>query len=281
MEKLCLVCGKKFLTQPYLIKKGYGKYCSLQCFAKTRIGETKNFECPICKEVFSLRLCDIKNGRGKYCSRKCQYIGISKIRRGKNHHQWNRVEKECENCGKLFHAFPSKINIDQGKYCSRKCVNQVRKKFFEEKRVDKKCLICGKEFKITQSRAYKFNRGKCCSEKCRNQYVIKLLYDRQYIRPNKLEKSVALSLNKTFPKEWKYVGNGKVWFGGKNPDFININGQKKLIEVYGNYWHKGENPQGRIDHFKQYGFDTLVLWEKEILDTNYILKVATFLKGGT
>jgi G:T-mismatch repair DNA endonuclease (very short patch repair protein) len=37
-------------------------------------------------------------------------------------------------------------------------------------------------------------------------------------------------------------------------------------ELYGDYWHKGQNPQDRIDMFKPFGFDTLVIWEKELKD---------------
>jgi len=64
--------------------------------------------------------------------------------------------------------------------------------------------------------------------------------------------------------EYQYVGNGEVWFGGKNPDFINTNGLKKLIELWGDFFHKGDNPQDRIDHFKAYGFDTLIVWASEL-----------------
>lgn len=53
---------------------------------------------------------------------------------------------------------------------------------------------------------------------------------------------------------------------------MNVNGQKKLIELYGNYWHKNENPNNRIKHFKKYGFDTLVIWEKELKDINRLNK---------
>ena len=45
-----------------------------------------------------------------------------------------------------------------------------------------------------------------------------------------------------------------------------INGQKKCIELYGNYWHKNDNPQDRIDLFKQFGYDTLIIWEHELKD---------------
>lgn len=84
------------------------------------------------------------------------------------------------------------------------------------------------------------------------------------ISPNKTEINLGNILNKLFPKEYKYVGDFQFWLGGKNPDFMNINGQKKLIELYGDYWHKGDNPKDRINHFKQYGFNTLVIWESEL-----------------
>jgi len=64
--------------------------------------------------------------------------------------------------------------------------------------------------------------------------------------------------------KYRYIGNGEIVFGGKNPDFININGQKKLIEIWGNHWHQGQNPQERIDYFKKFGFDTLVIWASEL-----------------
>ena len=52
---------------------------------------------------------------------------------------------------------------------------------------------------------------------------------------------------------------------------MNINGRKSLIELYGDYWHKNDNPQDRIDHFKQFGFDTLVIWEKELKDQEMLV----------
>ena len=73
-------------------------------------------------------------------------------------------------------------------------------------------------------------------------------------------------LNKWFPGEYKFVGDFDTFIGGKCPDFINVNGQKKLIEVFGNYWHKDDDPKKRINHFKKYGFDTLIIWEKDIQD---------------
>ena len=84
--------------------------------------------------------------------------------------------------------------------------------------------------------------------------------------PNKLETIILAILETLYPGEWKFVGNGEVMIGGKFPDFININGQKKIIEVFGDYWHCGENSEDRINIFKPYGYDTLVIWEHELKD---------------
>lgn len=83
-------------------------------------------------------------------------------------------------------------------------------------------------------------------------------------KPNKAELKLLSVLKNVLPNEYKYVGNGEFILGGKCPDFMNKNGQKKVIELFGDYWHNGENPQGRIKHFKKYGFDTLVIWEHEL-----------------
>jgi len=80
-------------------------------------------------------------------------------------------------------------------------------------------------------------------------------------------------LNKHFPNEWKYVGDGEFWLGRRNPDFMNINGEKKLIEVFGDYWHKGEDGKERKRYFAQYGFKTLIIWEHECYKgKDYLLK---------
>lgn len=82
--------------------------------------------------------------------------------------------------------------------------------------------------------------------------------------PNKPESTILSILDSIYPNEWKFVGDGQVIICGKNPDFININGQKKIIELFGDYWHRGQNPQDRIDVFKPFGYDTLVIWEREL-----------------
>lgn len=87
------------------------------------------------------------------------------------------------------------------------------------------------------------------------------------VRPNRAEQHIQSLLDGLFPNQYKYVGDGDVWFGRKNPDFININGQKKIIELFGEHWHKAEDVKNRTTHFAKFGYDCCVIWSKEIKDT--------------
>jgi len=97
------------------------------------------------------------------------------------------------------------------------------------------------------------------------EYVRKIIKSRLNL-PNKAELKLDKIIQETIPNEYKYVGNGEFILGGKCPDFLNVNGKKLLIELYGDYWHFGEDENERIDYFKEFGFDTLIIWEKELKD---------------
>lgn len=98
------------------------------------------------------------------------------------------------------------------------------------------------------------------------------------LRPNRPETMLLNLLNKLYPNEWIYTGDFSFIINGKNPDFTNVNGKKKLIELFGDYWHEGENPQDRIDVFKPFGWDTLIIWECELKDIHKVeLKLNDFL----
>jgi G:T-mismatch repair DNA endonuclease (very short patch repair protein) len=103
-------------------------------------------------------------------------------------------------------------------------------------------------------------------------------------KPNKKE----LFLSCVLSGDWKFVGDGEVILGGKSPDFININGQKKIIELFGDYWHsekktgrcRAEEENLRKSHFAKYGYQTLIIWESELKSPEQLVTKIIDFKGG-
>ena len=110
-----------------------------------------------------------------------------------------------------------------------------------------------------------------------------------FVRPTAPEVELRGMLDKTFPGEWKYVGDGDFILGGKNPDFVNVNGQKAVVEVFGDYWHSeritGKSPEqevaDRVAHFARYGFKCLVVWEHEMRDLDAVAARVENLRSST
>jgi len=93
-----------------------------------------------------------------------------------------------------------------------------------------------------------------------------------YAGPNKAEQALQRILDRWFPGEWKFVGNGDLILGGKCPDFMNVNGKKMLIELYGDFWHRNDDPVIRCKVFEPYGYETIVIWEHELKSENLIVQ---------
>lgn len=76
---------------------------------------------------------------------------------------------------------------------------------------------------------------------------------------------------------FRYVGNYAYKIGSCFPDFI-MEDKRLIIELFGDYWHNGENPQDRIDYFRQFGWDTLVIWasEMKVNRENVIERIKSF-----
>jgi len=109
---------------------------------------------------------------------------------------------------------------------------------------------------------------------------VKAILEANHPKPNKLELKLDSILQKYFPNQFKYVGNGEVQIGRKCPDFININGKKQVIELFGRYWHKGLfSEAGKINHYKKYGFDCLVIWDNDFKNNRKVIsKIRNFLE---
>ena len=102
--------------------------------------------------------------------------------------------------------------------------------------------------------------------------------------PNKDELFVDSVLQKYRPKHWKFNGNFEagVSIAGLIPDFVNINGQKVVIEVFGEPFHDPVLARkvlkrnirwtvtefGRKAVFAQLGYKCIVLWSRDLRTSN-------------
>jgi hypothetical protein len=69
-------------------------------------------------------------------------------------------------------------------------------------------------------------------------------------------------------KVFAYTGDRKFFISLNNgsfkcPDFVNKN-KRKVIEVFGRYWHRNDNPSKVIELYKEVGYDCLIIWDDEI-----------------
>ena len=62
---------------------------------------------------------------------------------------------------------------------------------------------------------------------------------------------------------YKYTGNGQFILMGHAPDFVHLK-NRKIIEFYGERWHKPPEEQERIDLFARADYQVLVVWQREI-----------------
>lgn len=101
-------------------------------------------------------------------------------------------------------------------------------------------------------------------------------------RPNKPEMLLNRLLQEMYPGEYKYVGDGSLIIERLSPDFVNVNGKKKIIELFGEQYHHPDyavrelkyraTEDGRKEIFGRFGYDTLIVWAKELYHNEEELK---------
>ena len=175
------------------------------------------------------------------------------------------VWDSCEKCGRerwvrLIRGMPNRMRC---LYC--------RYDRFQLPKPKAICLNCGREFTNRNLRANLLKGwGQFCSISCGSAWKMKQGIFQH--KPNYVEKLLT-ELIGWAELPFKYVGSGEVWLGNRNPDFININGKKQVIELFGAYWHPESDVGQRTEHYKKYGFSTLVIWASELASVSSQLDV--------
>ena len=94
---------------------------------------------------------------------------------------------------------------------------------------------------------------------------LKALWSTTYQTINKVESEAYRTLKQY---GFEYVGDRKFWITFKDgthkcPDFINKK-MRMVVEIYGDYWHKNDDPNEIINKYKEKDWDCIVIWEHEI-----------------
>ena len=103
------------------------------------------------------------------------------------------------------------------------------------------------------------------------------------VKPNNPEKKLDKIIQQTVTG-FKYNGDFSqgITIGGRIPDFVNCNGKKQVIELFGEPFHDpnesffdipfNRTEEGTIKHYKKYGWYCLVIWSKELKYPNNVIK---------
>jgi G:T-mismatch repair DNA endonuclease (very short patch repair protein)/YHS domain-containing protein len=263
----CHSCGKEIWRQKGAIaksKSGYN-FCSNECMGKFHIANSHYVHlktgtyitCKICgKQVYRQNW----QKDSAYCSITCRGLG-----------RRSAVKRLCERCGKEITVHAYRLKKTKHFFCGP-CHK-------EKHLVTKYCTTCGKPTlkPVCQVRHNKSNMF-FCSLECQNYSDAFQKYARSQntILPNKPEK-LLIDFFTEYNLPYKYTGDGGFTLDGAVPDFVNVNGEKKIVEFFGDYWHgQTKTHKSTVDHenerklrFKKFGYDTIIVWEHELKDKNW------------
>ncbi len=301
VKRTCLNCGAEFEVEKKYIdalkrngqeNSNARQFCSHKCAVehreKHRVVVRHKRICKTCGKEF-----DATRKDANYCSKECS----SKRKPYERSVEWRKKKSEemtKHNPAKTKEARKKMSDTRKGKPHSEehnKNIGIALKKseafhaIFENKEYLKKIseALSGRELsdetkeKIRQA---DLKRWASYTLDERNKLIEKIMKGNA-ISPNKPEQAllkvlidVCTPLNLT-PL---FVGDGSLVINGRCPDFI-IKGSNMLIELFGTYWHKNEDPEERINLFKDSGYRTLIVWENELDDESLLkAKIISFLQ---
>lgn len=228
---------------------------------------------------------------------------------GTSNPRWKggKLKLKCSSCRKVIYKWPSRIK--EKNYCSHSCVQKGKHPSSEFKKGHVTWIKGKRGIRLSPKTEFKkgvapWNKGKHIllnkfsgktyeemygkerADEIKKKVGIKSIGRKHTFKPtpetirkmliirspNKAEKFLNLLLQENFPREWEFVGDGKLVIEGKNPDFVNTNGKKLLIDLFGNHWHEESEVKPRIDTFAKYGYKTLIIWDKELKNEKEIIE---------
>lgn len=253
--KKCKGCKKETLIREN------NKFCSQECYFKWQVGKnnpawnSKILECENCSKEIKVNEWRINRFEHHFCSKDC-YDEWQKGREIPNHHMKKEKYKEqfSERTKKQWKINPPIKNPSE--FFSR-----IRKGKSIPQRTREKISKTMSKVRKKQWQNPKYREKMLKSQNNSDEVKLKRIKSLRR-RPTSLERRF-----KEFIKEnnlpYRYTGDGSFLIGYKNPDFVNVNGEKICIEVANRFHHKDPWAKNRIEHFKKWGWECIVIFEDE------------------
>lgn len=197
----------------------------------------------------------------------------------------------CRECYVIFQKKHPEANPFFGKHHSKESIEKAvnsRKKYMSEysKRLRENNPVHDPQVRLKILKTA-FQKGHKTWNKGKGEYLPQEIRKRviQSLRrqkkpPNYIESLLYVFLSK---RSFVYTGDGTiVKINGKYPDFLRF-ADNKIIEVYGEYWHRRKNiawhqtVKGCKKFYSRQGYSACIVWEKDIKSGKAFQKIERWL----
>ena len=163
----------------------------------------------------------------------------------------------CLKCKKVFYVIPSKTY----KFCSVVCCVSYHSSKVRKKR---KCPGCGLKLYL---RVRKTTKQSFCSRDCWIKWFRRVGFKQIVSKLNAYDvpnKSECLLRKIVKPYGFKYQGDGSLFIGKYNPDFVHKS-LPLVIELFGEKWHPKEDVSKRRYYFGKHGYKCMIVWYNQLI----------------
>ena len=280
IERICQQCGKHLFVSPSRIKYGNVQFCSRGCYAKSRVEEPLSPE-----HKASVAKANRRRLTG-ISTKDAPFYGQHHT--GEHRGKMSKLMKERFAGSPENHPWFGRHHTGEEILKMVNSISEAIKQLWQDPKYRARALEGAK--KRGQDPLLRLRNAEAHRRLWQNPEFVKKMMIAFNKKPTKPEKQLETTLNNHFP-QFKYNGDfGQgVMLGGLTPDFVNVNGKKQVIEVFGDYWHSPEiigddwrrGELGKIMIYNSVGWDCLVIWEhelKKLTEEQIVEKVSNFTK---
>jgi len=205
------------------------------------------------------------------------------------HLTFEEKEKISLSKKKFFLAHPEFDNAhSRGKQKTakqRQELSKIRRRYYKEHPEARRAISLF-HTGLEQSSETRAKRSESHKQLWRNPEYATMKMKQYNAKPNNGEQTLLGILEEICPGQFKYNGDCSlgVVLNGYIPDFVNVNGKKQVVELFGEFWHRrpGRGEVEKIKRYEEIGWHCLVIWCNELKDTQSLEeKIRVFVGSAT